>query len=170
MSRTRAFTASACLLGSLLWSCGSDGAPSTTAEADASTPSEGDAADYRGCEGLAPFELGMQATSDGGELRAELLAATPAPPARYRNDWTVQLRAADGSVLADGAITHARTFMPLHGHDGGIVPVITSLKEPGQVRIERLNLSMRGAWEIQLTVSAPGVGEDRIVFHVCAVE
>jgi hypothetical protein len=161
---------------SLLWlvlaGCGDGGDRPMLAPTDASVP-EGDAnltADYQGCEGLAPFALGMVVRGQAGKLEAVVVDATPAPPERYRNDWVVTLRSADGGALDDVSLTEARPFMPLHGHDGGVAPVITKLSEPGQFQLERLNLSMRGAWEIQLTASSPSAGDDYIVFHVCVME
>jgi hypothetical protein len=157
------------LASGLAWAgCGDGDAPRGAlpeTEADAEVP-----ADYEGCDELEPFALGLTARGEENTLEAEVLEAAPAPPRRYRNDWIVQLRAADGSALEDVELTHARPFMPVHGHDGGIAPVIHALSEQGKFRIERLNFSMRGPWQVQLTASSPSRGNDYIVFHVCVME
>lgn len=129
-----------------------------------------DAAVYEGCPDTTPvFELGMQAQGEAGQITAILQAASPSSPMRFLNDWTVSFQSAAGQALADVEIAEARPFMPVHGHDGNVKPMVT--REPdGSHRVQSLNLNMRGPWEIQLHVNSASVGADYIVFHVCVVE
>lgn len=125
---------------------------------------------FVGCpESLAKFELGLQASGDQGRITASVVAASNVPPLRYLNDWTLAF-AAGGVPLADVELTKAEPFMPLHGHDGIVKPVLEPLAEPGQVRVRNLNFNMRGVWEVRLTLSSPSVGDDYVVFHICIEE
>ena len=114
------------------------------------------------------FHIGLEATGDDALVKARLVDAVPAPPGRNFNDWTVDFQNPDGSALDDVELTHARSFMPVHGHDGIYDPVITQLDEPGRFQVDRLNLWMYGPWLVELWVSSESAGGmDHIVFHVC---
>jgi hypothetical protein len=141
---------------------------------DASTADDGGAFadaddDFQGCpEGFPSFAPGLQAT--GEQLAASVLAAIPEAPERYLNAWTVELSARDGAPALDAAIDRAETFMPVHGHDGRVQPRMTALSEPGQFRLERLNFSMRGPWEVRLWTHSDALGDDYVVFDVCVAK
>jgi hypothetical protein len=155
----------ACLLPCL--ACGDAGDPAR----EGNDELRADAATYEGCPATTPaFALGMQATGEAGKLRATLVAADPAPPMRYLNDWTLSFESVASGPLGDAQISMARPFMPVHGHDGNLKPTITRHASDGTFLLEGLNLNMRGPWEIQLQVSSPSAGDDYIVFHVCVVE
>lgn len=151
----------------LVVACQSD---ETATRGDAASPVP-DAGTYEGCPESTPeFALGMRALGENKRFLAELITATPAPPMRYLNDWTLRfLDAATESLLSDVAVTEARPFMPVHGHDGNVLPKVSRL-ESGEFRVVGLNLNMRGPWEIQLHVSSEAGGTDYIVFHVCVSE
>jgi hypothetical protein len=139
-------------------------------EPDASGAPSADAATYQGCPlDTPPFALGMEAQGVRGSVRARLRAALPAPPQRYRNDWTLEFLDAQGALLSDVTITKARPFMPVHGHDGNIQPTIQAL-DATSIQVDKLNLWMRGPWEIQLEVRSVSKGDDQMVFHVCIAE
>lgn len=139
------------------------------ASADPRTPTA-DASVYQGCPPeAAPFALGMEARGVAGRVHARLRAAMPAPPQRYRNDWTLEFFDAQGRLLSDVTVTRARPFMPLHGHDGNLQPTLRAV-DSTTLEIEQLNLWMRGPWEVQLQVRSPSAGEDEMVFHVCIPE
>jgi hypothetical protein len=67
-------------------------------------------------------------------------------------------------------ITKARPFMPVHGHDGIVVPTLELLPEPGRVRMRGLNFNMRGPWQVQLSLSSPSARDDYAVFYLCVQE
>jgi hypothetical protein len=101
--------------------------------------------DFHGCpDGIPAFELGLQAA--GEHVRLKLIAAMPAEPERYLNDWIVEVSALDGSPAPDALITRGETFMPVHGHDGRVQPQMKALAKPGQFQVNRLNFTMRGPW------------------------
>jgi hypothetical protein len=139
-----------------------NGAANATGVADA-----GD--DFKGCPGEIPsFEPGLQAL--GKHFAVKLLAAMPAEPERHLNDWTVELSSLDGSAAPDAIIDHGETFMPIHGHNGGVVPKMTALSEPGQFQVDRLNFIMRGPWEVRLWLSSASLGDDYAVFQICVAK
>ena len=128
-------------------------------------------AQFEGCpDSVPPFALGMQARVVEGRIHAKLVTASPAPPMRYLNDWTVALTDADGEALEDVRIESARPFMPVHGHDGNLEPTLRAASDPGTFSIADLNLFMRGPWEIQLRVHSDSAGDGYVVFDVCVAE
>jgi photosystem II stability/assembly factor-like uncharacterized protein len=134
------------------------------------SPPRADAATYQGCPSdTPPFALGMEAQGVRGKVRARLRAALPAPPQRYRNDWTLEFVDAQGALLSDVTVSKARPFMPVHGHDGNIQPTIRPL-DSSSIEVAQLNLWMRGPWEVQLEVQSASAGDDQMVFHVCIAE
>jgi hypothetical protein len=162
------------LLGcALLSACGADLPPKAPPahEHDQSASvghDEEEPAEFEGCpEDTPSFEPGM--TSNGSRIRASLLSASKTPPERYLNDWVVELVDESGARLTDAQVERARPFMPIHGHDGNIQPVIR-LREPGVFALDRLNFNMRGPWEVQLGLKSPSAGEDDVVFRICVEE
>jgi hypothetical protein len=131
----------------------------------------GEEAEFMGCPETTPsFALGMQAKGREGHITAALIEASNAPPLRFLNDWTVELRDASGAPLTDARIRSARPFMPVHGHDGNVQPSVRALAMPGRFAIDSLNFIMRGVWEVQLSLQAPSVGDDYVVFEICVAE
>jgi hypothetical protein len=138
------------------------GAPIDDADVDASlAPCEGRT------DKASSFELGTEAIGLSRLVSSRLVAADPAPPERYLNDWTLDFFDDEGTPIEDIQITMARSFMPTHGHDGTFAPTVTKLSEPGRFEVAKLNLWMRGPWLVQLNVSSPQVGDDYIEFSVC---
>jgi hypothetical protein len=159
-------------------SCNDDAAqPSMSPEPDGDGAVDEDAGDIDAS--LSPcadrmdtaeyFELGLESVGTSGLITAKLVAADPAPPERYLNDWTIEFLDEEGELVTDAEITMARPFMPKHGHDGTFAPTVTEL-EPGRFEITRLNLWMRGGWLIQVQVSSPEIGSDYIEFSTCIDE
>lgn len=159
----------------LLAACGGDDteAPARDAAVDAADAPEQDAeeAAFVGCpDTTPPFTLGLTAQGKQGKLAAKLISASRVPPLRYLNDWTVELTDAAGEPLADATIRSARPFMPVHGHDGNVQPVVKPLSQPGRFAVNGLNFNMRGPWEVQLGLRSPSAGDDDVVFEICVAE
>jgi hypothetical protein len=154
--------------------CGADSHDADhTGHADHEQSADSDQAelddDFKGCpEGIPPFEPGLEA--EGRHFTLKLMAAKPTEPERYRNDWTVEVRAADGTPAGDAEITRGQTFMHIHGHDGRVQPKLKALDEPGHFEVDSLNFTMRGPWEVRLWVRSPSVDEELDVFHVCVAK
>lgn len=118
-------------------------------------------------DSIPDFALGMQAQGEDGNLVVRLRAAAPSPPERFLNDWEVEVVDGEGRSVPDARIDMARPFMPVHGHDGGVAPVVRSLSGPGAFAVDGINLNMRGPWEVQFQIASPTAGSDYAVFHVC---
>jgi hypothetical protein len=116
---------------------------------------------------LPPFTIGMEAIGEEGAVTGRLIDAQYAPPRIFNNDWSVELVDSTGAPLEDIEITRAWPYMPVHGHDGFNDPMVEALDEPGQFRVDSINLWMRGPWEVHLMVSSESVGDDHVVFEVC---
>lgn len=142
------------------------------AESDASHPGQGQVGDddFKGCpEGIPDFD-GLSAVGEEKVFAVRVTEAMPAEPERYINNWTVEITTADGEPVDDVQIDRARTFMPIHGHDGNVQSVITPLDEPGEFDVEKLNFTMRGPWEVQLWLYSESLGEDYVVLDVCVAK
>ncbi|MET0286789.1 MAG: hypothetical protein ABW352_20070 [Polyangiales bacterium] len=139
-----------------LLACGDD-AP--TDLADASVEDDG----FMGCPADVP-QLALNNEARGKTITASVVAASRVPARRYLNDWTFAFRDAAGNALNDVTIATARTWMPVHGHDGLVMPQLLG------AQVRRLNFNMRGPWEVQLSLRSASAGTDDVVFHVCIAE
>jgi hypothetical protein len=137
---------------------------------DAST--EGDAAEFEGCPESTPaFALGMSTAGDEGRITVVLREASAVPPVRYFNDWALEFTDADGAPLDDVDVVRARAYMRVHNHYGTPDPKLAQREdEPAVFDFKRINLFMRGPWEVQLTLRSESAGEDNVVVHVCVDE
>lgn len=147
----------------------------TTDDRDATAsidPTHGDGSvpdDFVGCPGGVPAAApGLSAK--GQRLTVDVVAAVPAELERYINGFTVELRTQDGAPAPRAQVVRAQTFMPLHGHDGGVLPRVTHLTEPGRVQVERLNFIMRGPWEVRLWLRTEAGEDDYVTFTVCVAK
>lgn len=104
-------------------------------------------------EFVATPEGGLLARGKNETVQVRVIAAMPATPERFMNDWTVRFMDPTGSAIAGVAISDVCVYMPVHGH-GGAPREVAKTGEPGTVALNGLNLFMRGPWEIQLAVSA----------------
>jgi YtkA-like len=159
----------------LVSACGDDAAKeppeseSASAGEHAHDDEEEDTA-FEGCPDATPeFAIGMQAEGMLGHITGTLLGASNVPPLRYLNDWRVEFVDAAGEPVEDVEVRSARPFMPVHGHDGNVKPVVHT-EEPGRFSITGLNLNMRGPWEIQFQLRSARAGDDYVVFHICVQE
>ena len=134
-------------------------------------------------EFIATPEDGMLARGKNDTVQARVIAADPAMPERFENDWTVRFTDAAGATLDEVEIVDACVFMPVHGH-GGVPREVTEAGEPGTFELKGLNLFMRGPWEVQLAVNTTDgtnspvestscdrdrkrPGRDLVLFRVC---
>jgi hypothetical protein len=160
----------------LLAACGGgdDAEPASDAAVDAAlddTQPDAEEAEFVGCpDNIPAFALGMKAQGKQGKLTAKLISASREPPLRYLNDWTVELGDAAGEALEDATIHTALPFMPIHGHDGNVKPVVKKLSQPGRFAVNGLNFNMRGPWEVRLSLRSPSAGDDDVVFEICVAE
>ena len=103
-------------------------------------------------------------SAKGTAITAKFVESDPSPPARYDNLWTLDFTDASGAPVTDMQMTSASTFMPYHGH--GWPGSGTPMSEPGRFKV-KLNLNMRGYFEIKLAVKSTALGSDNITFNYC---
>jgi hypothetical protein len=112
------------------------------------------------------FVVGLSKPGEGSQLEFKLMSSDPAPPARGDNTWVLQLSTMAAPVTpVTGAAMSVTPFMPDHEHGSGKTVTVTPMTEPGQYRLEPVNLWMPGLWEI--TVQVSGATSDRAVFRFC---
>ena len=139
--------------------CGSGNAPPDADEALACmTAGRGDT-----------YVVGLEHPGQAGLLDFKLLTATPSPPMRNFNTWTIQINAMSSGVVgapATGASLIVTPFMPDHQHGAGAyTPQIKELTD-GKYEVSQINTWMPGYWEITLDVQA-GAVHDTVVYKFC---
>lgn len=141
----------ALLFASMLCACGGD--------------NSGDDEDVVNCEVETrddTFVVGLAKT--GQQMTFTLTSATPAPPMRGDNAWTLQLTNAAGPLT--GATIVVSPFMPDHGHGTSIEAKIIELPDAGQYELSPINMWMPALWETTIQATANGV-TDRVIFRFC---
>lgn len=141
-----------------LGACGGDQGTSATASTDGALPRSCQL-DNRG----ESYQPGMQHTGIAGRFTVRLVSATPAPPLRFDNRWTVEVLDAAAHPV-DGATLTVVPFMPDHGH--GTTRVTVSPLGGGQYALDGLNLYMGGLWRVTIGV-ATADQSDTAAFYFC---
>lgn len=145
------------LLLAVASACGTDGDDTTMDEVDCTKV----AADT--------FVVGLEKVGQNGALDFQMMSATPAPPARGFNTWVFQINAMSSGVVGapvDGATLTVIPFMPAHQHDAGVTVEITPMADPGQYKLEPVNLWMKGVWETTIR-AVNGPTTDTVVYKFC---
>lgn len=115
--------------------------------------------------GLPDFALDVEA--EGQSFKVKLLAADPAPPVKFYNDWTVEITDLEGNPVTESTAFEVKPFMPAHGHGATMAPVVTAVDgEPGQFLISPVYMWMGGKWDIYF--KAPGENDsDAATLYAC---
>lgn len=141
--------------------------------------SEG-AADCALHDDVQSYVVGLQAVGEKGVINANLMDATPAPPARNNNTWIVKLVATGsagsgsgsalpaGTLISDANIS-ATPYMPDHGH-GTPIEVIPTYEGGGEYQLTPVNLWMPGYWVITMVIDSPTAGTDIMAYKFCILE
>lgn len=108
------------------------------------------------------FVIPLEKASLDGELTARLIEASPSPPAKGANNWSIELVDAAGEPVEANDF-EIRLFMPEHGHPGAR-PTITDGDYEGEINA-RLGFSMGGVWEVRLYRDGTAADQD-VVFYV----
>lgn len=112
------------------------------------------------------YSAGVSVVGDEGVITAALMDASPAPPARYINDWTLAF-SASGAQELEGVEVEITPWMPDHGH-GTAAPITIEALGGGLFTATGIDLFMVGYWEVHIDVSAPdGSWSDRATFGFC---
>ncbi|MCA9671965.1 MAG: FixH family protein [Myxococcales bacterium] len=138
------------LFGLLLAACGGNDSAATVP----------DSAAFDRCDGVdvSVFAPGLSFATTDGLFTVTFRSASPAPPARGDNAWTVALSDASGAALGGATLTITPT-MPTHGH-GTSPPRFSAVagSEDGVYDIPPMDLFMPGPWRNLFTISA---GDER---------
>jgi hypothetical protein len=133
---------------------------------EANEPEEPAAAECRG--EFEPFQTGLTKLAEPQQLRIEVAAAEPAPPAvRSDNAWRLRVTDEDGAAVT-GAELFATPYMPEHQH--GSAEVIVSELGGGEYELAPIELIMPGVWEVPITVTPPGGETSEATFRFCIAE
>ncbi len=159
-----------CLSSVLVWGLAAAAVGCSGGDEAPAAPPQQTQMETGACADAPDFVLFEDVVGDMGVMKAARLAASPAPPERNENDWTVEFRDLDDAPVADVMVTMVQPFMPAHNHDGTFDPTVVPLDDPGKFDIQAINLWMPGMWEVRFTVESETVGADYIVFDACIPE
>lgn len=132
-------------------------------------PDAGDDARFASCVGdprADAYRPGLAKPGEAGQLTVTLVAATPSPPAKGTNQWTVRITDAAGAPV-DGATVAVAPFMPDHNHGSSMKPVVRAGATPGEYVVDSLYFFMIGLWRVTFTIALPTGGADNAVFQLC---
>ncbi len=97
-------------------------------------------------------------------LTIELRTAPSQPPPRGESTAELRIRDVDG-VPKDGLTLRVTPWMPAHGHGAPSSPVTTALGG-GAYRVDGVELTMAGTWELRVEISGPDGFEDQATARV----
>jgi hypothetical protein len=112
------------------------------------------------------YSAGLSVDGDEGVITASLMDASPAPPARYVNDWTLAF-SATGAQDLEGMEVEITPWMPDHGH-GTAAPITIEDLGGGEFTASGIDLFMVGYWEVHIDLTAADESwSDRATFAFC---
>jgi hypothetical protein len=133
---------------------------------DLDSDAGGDVAKTAYCPPGTPiFQTGLD-TPGGNGITAKLVAASPDPPERFNNTWTMDFLDGDAQPIDDIEIIHAESKMPLHAHPPKVASQIAKATEPSRYKVT-LYFQMAGYFVVHVDVSSARVGVDAIEFPFC---
>jgi hypothetical protein len=115
------------------------------------------------------YVINLEHAGKSGLLDFKLVAAAPAPPARFLNTWTIQINTMSSGVVgapATGASMVVTPFMPDHQHGAGAYIVHVKELADGKYELSEINFSMPGYWEITIDAQAAAV-HDTVIYKFC---
>jgi hypothetical protein len=140
------------------------------APADAGLAADGasstDGTEQVSCSGDArvdAYAANLTKISPGG-LQVAISQATPAPPAKGLNSWTMMISDQGGSPIDEDGIT-VTPFMPDHGH-GTSAKVVVTQEGAGRYSFTPLYLFMPGVWRVAVTIPV-GATSESVNFYFC---
>lgn len=134
-----------------------------------STGESSDEGQPRACENESRgmvFSAGMEVEGDEALAKIQLVDASPAPPVRDLNDWSLRLMDTNGeAVEADMVVT---PWMPDHGH-GSPNPDTALIRsaQPGGWTLQNLDLFMAGYWEVHFDIEFKSGVTERVTYGFC---
>lgn len=139
-----------------------EGATATDAGLASDATSAGCADDPR----VGAYTDGLHVEGLAAKAALTIEHASPAPPERGTNAWSVRLTDAAGAPI-DGAALTVKPYMPDHAHGSSVVPSVAPTGEPGGYAISGLELFMPGVWQITISIAVQGVEFDVVRLTFC---
>ncbi len=100
-------------------------------------------------------------------LTVKIVSATPAPPAKETNGWTIEITDAASKAGIAAAQVMVTAYMPDHGHASSHTPVVTD-KGAGKYEVNDVYYMMPGLWQTTISVvRQTGVAAEDVVFNFC---
>lgn len=171
MNRTPGLLILSCV-AALALGCGSS--DSDPADAGASMSGDGMAMNHDGMSmsdgaGGGACDTYVDGISkSGAAFSVAIVSASPAPPEKGENTYTIKLTDASGAAVDDATLI-VEPFMPAHGH--GTVPASYAGKAKGAdgvYELDPMDLFMPGTWELRVTVTgADGTTVENLTFTWC---
>ena len=112
------------------------------------------------CKGspIDVYVVGLEKKTSSGMYTVRFISATPAPPERGDNTWTLEVHDASGSPLSGATVTVTPT-MPLHGHGTDPAQPAGVDRGDGAYAVSPVNLFMPGAWKNVVRVERDGAAD-----------
>lgn len=109
------------------------------------------------------YEVGLE--KHGEHTMVRFVSATPSPPVRGDNVWTIAVMSHDGAPMDEMSID-VNPWMPDHNH-GSPVPTGVTPMGDGEYSLDPVNLFMAGYWEITMELEMPDGEIDDVMFSFC---
>lgn len=122
------------------------------------------------CDGFeTPYDAyvaGLTKAGEMGLMQVSLLDASPAPPQKGDNTWTVQILDDAGQPFPAASLDDVVPWMPEHGHGTSVVPAIGDGDGEARFEVQQVDFRMAGVWTVTFEVTTTD-GVDRAVFGIC---
>lgn len=103
-----------------------------------------------------------------GALTAKLVSARPSPPRqKVPNQWDVEISTESGAPATGVTLSNPDSFMPAHNHHGRTRPSVVAATEGSTARIDEIDFSMRGPWQVRVDLEQAGAKLGTATFQIC---
>jgi hypothetical protein len=116
----------------------------------------------RGTDFESRLDFGREQLSRKGLYRVTLVPGDV--DAQGFSDWTMRVVSTDGAPVSAATI-NVRGGMPEHGHGLPTQPRAVALDTPGEYRVEGLQFSMPGWWELSFYIASER-RDDTVTFNL----
>ena len=112
------------------------------------------------------YAVGLSESATGDTMKVAFVDATPSPPAKGLNTWTVAITDGNGKPVTGATLT-VKPFMPDHGHGSSITPQVMPMATRGMYQITLLDFFMPGIWTNTFTITPASGPASSAVFTFC---
>lgn len=136
--------------------------------AGATVPDDEAGADASVCQSdpaIEAYSANLPMAGSAGLLKFVLVSASPAPPVRGINSWTLKLLDASGTPVTNATFPTIKLWMPYMRHGSSIIPTVKSNGD-GTYQITELDLIMAGVWQFTFTAQSASI-KDTAMYTFC---